>query len=649
MGMVVLHTSSLGTLKSTKLSVISACITIALLTVSCGTRTSESELSHDVDQPTRGTQAWNWSEVSDTSYHGVITPLLGLDNGQYLKSDHELTAWVQKWVDLIDTKIRAEHPEKMANTPKPNAKVIKQKSANAFVAPVPVCYNVKVKLKAGTPNGSNTVDNVYLDAKAGEFSAWPEQYTCVTTSNDKEELESFVASYNASSVGCKFQVSAAGVLEGNSKCLRNDDISDAVSAEKIVLLQTANYVTIHTGIFALMSEEALISVIAHELGHYYRSHVAGAMKDFDFFYTMGAQNTASRPRPEADKKELGDSAVAGATLLNATDSYTVVPGQKVRPELFMAIGSTIATACKTDTCPDTCKAAFTTMKSADFVANMETYPFAGLTPEMKDSYLDYEAKALSCMSDISIASSGSAMTANSVGYAKFKSFIESPVWPSWLSRIGAGGKRYIAQMGQLSSSRAGTSAPNGANLKIVNEALFTTFKAQDDESEDALKIAHEKRLGQYTAEQEADDAAAEWVNDVGVSPKHVVDAMRRLGKGTTTSLRGFILSEQDCEALWKRNWLDDNGKYAFVPIGDYSEVHHSSCYRMFNLDREIAAHDYVTPAPATPLLGEAGWRKMQEKAASLSADVPEVEINRDVADLLKQSSMGTCSYAYSFQ
>ncbi len=648
--MVVLHTSSQGTLRSSKVSVIAVCCMTALFAFGCGSSPTDSDLSHDVDQPTRGTQAWNWSEVSDANYHDVITPLVGLDNSLYLDKDHELTVWTQKWVDLFDSKIRTEHPAKLANTPKPNAKVIKQNSANAFVAPVPVCYNVKVKLKSGTPNAANTADSVYLNATEGEFSAWPDQLTCVAASNDKEEIKSYIASFNASSVGCKFSLSSAGVLEGNAKCALNADLAGAIAADKIVIFQTANYITVHTGIFGLMTEEALIAVIAHELGHYYRSHVAGGMKEFDFFYTLGDGNAAARPVPEADKKALGDAAVAGSTLLNATDSYSAVEGQKIRPELFMAIGSTILSACKTDECPDTCKATLTVMKSADFVSDIATYPFASVTPDLKTSYLDFEEKAVACMGDIKMAAVATTMKPESVGYAKFRSFIESPVWPAWLGRISASGKRFVAQQAKLAAIRAGAAAPAGATLNLVAAGISKDLKAQDDDSETALKTAHSRRLGQYTAEQEADEVAAEWVNDIGVSPKHVVDAMRRLGKGSVTSLRGFILSEQDCEALWKRNWLDDAGKYAFIPVGDYSEVHHSSCYRMFNLDREIAAHRYATPAPAAPLLGESGWRKVQEKAASLSVGLPEdgTAVRPEVVALLKQTSMGSCTYSSSF-
>lgn len=630
--------------QSSLLKSTSASFGLIILIAGCGSQTQESELLHDVDQPTRGTEGWMWSNVPDQSYHNVIAPLLDLDNGKYLAADHELTKWTQQWVDRIDAKLRQEHAAALVNTPKPIAKVIKQSSANAFVAPVPVCYNVKVKLKNGSENSANTLDNVYLDARDGEFSSWPAQYKCV--SGDSSEIKSFVNNYNAASVGCRFTFSGS-VLEGNSQCGRSTDIGSIVAAKKLVLLQTANYVTVHTGIFALMSEEALISVIAHELGHYYRAHVAGAMKEFDFFYTMDRNSTDSRPRPEPAKKQMGDAAVAGSTLLNGSDSYTAISTQTIRPELFMAVGTVVSKVCSSASCPTACKPVSTLIKSSEFVSAMSTYPFAEATPAMISVYKDFEEKAASCFAAIKMTSSDT-ITPTTIGYRKFVSYVSSPEWPTWLDRIGAGGKSYVARMGSLAASRAGSAAPSGQTLDRVLATLSKKFDGQDDAGEAALKAAYDAHLGQYTAEQEADEFAAEVVNDIGVEPKHVVDAMASLGKGSPNSLRGFSLGQQDCEALWRRNWLDDSGSYAFVPIGDFSEVHHSSCFRMFNLDREIAAHRYQTPSVDVPLLSASGWRSLQVTASNLSGEEEHAVDGHGVAPFMKKSSLGTCQYAGSY-
>lgn len=625
--------------------------TCVVMISGCGQTDSKdfSTPSHEVDRPTRGTEKWMWSNVSDDSYHGVITPLVGLDNTRYLGSDHELTEWVQGWVDRLDSSIRSEHPEKMANTPKPIAKVIKNGSANAFVAPVPVCYNVKVKLKNGTADDDNTADAVYLDARAGEFSSWPAQYKCVDGADGLAGIRSFIAAYNATSTGCQFSVSTAGVLEGSSECLRSDDLGDVVAAKKVVLLQTANYVTVHTGIFPLMSEEALISVIAHELGHYYRAHVAGSMNDFDFFYTLGQNNGTGRPVAEADKKEMGDNAVAASTLLNATDTYTAFEGQKIRPELFMAIGSVIDTVGSSNSGAAACKSAEEFINSDDFASSMGTYPFANASADLTAAYKEFETKAVACLKALKMASASGTINGTSIGYGKFLSFIEKPVWPSWLGRLSASGRNYVGKMNALAAARAGQNAPAGQTLGDVANVLSKKMKDQDDAGENALKQAHNARLGQYTSEQEADEVAAEWVNDIGISPEHVVDAMRRLGKGSTTSLRGFILGETDCEDLWKRKWMDENGAYFFVPIGDYSEVHHSTCYRMFNLDREIAAHSYQTPANNPPLLSSTAWLALQRRAAGLAESLEDEETSdsHEVADFVKKA-LGSCPYSHSY-
>lgn len=624
---------------------ILACL---IVTISgCGSQIQENDLLHDQDQPTRGKESWMWANVSDQNYHDVITPLLNLDNGQYLPANHELTVWTQRWVDRIDAKLRADHAAILVNTPKPIAKVIKQSSANAFVAPVPVCYNIKVKLKNGTPVPSNTADNVYLDASNGEFSSWPAQYNCIAGSNVTSEIKSFVANYNAASSGCKFTLDNSNTLEGNSQCGRSDDIGSIVVAKNLVLLQTANYVTVHTGIFALMSEEALISVIAHELGHYYRAHVAGAMSEFDFFYTMARNNISVRPKAELDKKQMGDNAIAASTLLNGSDANTNISGQNIRPELYMAIGTAITKVCASASCPAACKTADTLIKSTDFNAAMSTFPFAEATPAMTSSYQDFETKAGSCLRAIRMSSTDT-VTATTISYLKFSSYIAAPEWPAWLSRISDGGKKYVAKMSRLAATRAGNSAPSGQTLGAVVDALSKKMDSQDGSAESALKLAYDSHLGQYTAEQEADEVAAEVVNDIGLEPRHVVDAMSRLGKGSTNSLRGFSLGQQDCEALWRRNWLDTDGSYAFVPLGDYSEVHHSSCFRMFNLDREISAHHYQTPNINLPLLSAADWRSLQVKASGLSGEEELQHDGLDVAPFMKQSSLGTCQFSSSY-
>lgn len=629
---------------------------VAVAVVACSKHESHdiSTPSHEVDQPTRGTHAWMWSDVSDASYHDVITPLVGLNNSLYIDKNHDLTVWAQSWIDRIDSRIRSEHPEKMANTPRPFAKVIKNGSANAFVAPVPVCFDIRVKLKNGNANALNTLDAVYFDPKDGIFASWPMQYDCVSGVDHIDEIKGFVEVFNNASDSCKLEVNG-NTLAGNAQCLEGSDVVGAVAARKVVFFQTANYVTLHTGIFPLMTEEALVGVIAHELGHYYRAHVAHTAAEFDFFYTMGETNTDKRPVAEPAKKEMGDLAVAASTLLTNSDSFTTFDNQTIRPELFMAVGSMIAAVAAEEGSADTCAEAASLLKNSEFVAAMGTYPFADASVSMTSSYKKFETNANACLKELKLGE-GNELTADAVSYRKFVSLINTPTWPSWLREISAGGRSFVARMNALTVQRAGQTAPAGQGLNVADVVLAVSNKLneQDHVGYSALKAAHEARLGQYTSEQEADDIAAEWLNDIGIEAHHMVEAMRTLGKGTSNGLRGFILGEQDCEALWKRQWTNADGTYAFVPVGDYSEVHHSTCFRMFNLDREISAHNYQVPSDAqAPLLDAAGWKALQRKAANLVAfenvanESTESSDQPAVAGFIKKA-LKSCPYAHSY-
>jgi hypothetical protein len=130
--------------------------------------------------------------------------------------------------------------------------------------------------------------------------------------------------------------------------------------------------------------------------------------------------------------------------------------------------------------------------------------------------------------------------------------------------------------------------------------------------------------------------------------------MHSLGEGSSTYLRGFVLGQEDCDRLWKNDWLDQNGEYYFVPVGDYSEVHHSVCYRMFNLDREIKAHRHEAADVNLPAMGGAQWKRLQDTADSLGFTPPNVgggfsgRPESRVAKVARKGNMATCTYSYDY-
>ena len=57
----------------------------------------------------------------------------------------------------------------------------------------------------------------------------------------------------------------------------------------------------------------------------------------------------------------------------------------------------------------------------------------------------------------------------------------------------------------------------------------------------------------------------------------------------------------ECAKLLSAGWKDASGKPAYIPIGSFGDPHHGTCYRIYNLDRELRGHAYVTAsAPKKP-------------------------------------------------
>jgi hypothetical protein len=131
----------------------------------------------------------------------------------------------------------------------------------------------------------------------------------------------------------------------------------------------------------------------------------------------------------------------------------------------------------------------------------------------------------------------------------------------------------------------------------------------------SIEEATKRQLGYYTIEQEADEIALEFLALAGIPPTAAVNAWFNLSSklnSRTTSKPAIPMDE--CLRLRQNNWLDEKGQQIFVPVGDYRESHHSWCYRIRNLEAEIAAHKYVIQPRTIPVTN---WKLIQQQATSL--------------------------------
>lgn len=612
---------------------------------------SVSEMKHNVGEPVRSPRASQYAQMDADQYEEIMAPLVGVNPRDILPASNPLAKRLQYWVDAVDRQMRESHPEELALVPTPLIRVVKDSTANAFVAPAPVCYQVSVTLPGVTGRSGKSVDRVYLELADGLLSDFPEEFKCLEPEGGVAELKEILADANGKMGDCRYDVSSAGELSLSKGCKVDDTLKGVSKARQVIVMKTASYVTVFTGIVPLMSEEAIVAAVTHELGHYYRAHPTVQDSDFGYFYKLEAKQAAKRPEPDLSLKEVGQAAVESATALSSSDVMGRLEKQELRSELFFAAGSVVKSLCRSGKrCPATCKETYALMGSSEFEEGMGFFPFSDVEKVELAVYKKFEEGALACFEEVKFAANPKELEAASIGWDVVSDLVKTPTWPTWLDSLPGTVQRAVTKLNSANSERLAKNPPRATTLAEAFLAASTALADQDQAHMDVLLKAQRDGLGQYTIEQEADEFSAEWVAKTGVNPSSAVEAMRSLGKGSDTSLRGFILGEDDCEKLWKNGWSKETSDYYFVPVGDYSEIHHSTCYRMFNLEREIQAHDYTVAQTDAQTLSAAEWAKLKRMAASLS---PSEELLRLVADVpfltkFRNSYLKGCSYSPRF-
>jgi len=650
------YVSTLLDLTAYRLPGFSRAMTISLvaagaLNTGCSS-SSVSQTKHDLNAPIRDAAARNWQSATDRDYADIMAPLLGLNASAILPTGNPLVQRAQFWLDQIDASLRAKYPARLVDVPKPQAKVLKVGVPNAFVAPVPTCYNVPVQASSLVP-GSGAM--VFVDVKTGALAAWPNDLKCKDGEASQSGLavaEAFVKEFNTGAGSCKYSLTATGILRPNSACTRDPEVAAIGMSQGVVMMETSNFVTVHSGLLKIMSEGQFVSVLAHELGHYYRSHPTAKAGLYDYFYTLTPTEPDHKPVAELDKAALGQAAVAASGMLAAADNFLVVgPAQQLRSDLFVTVGSLVTQVAAISGAPEACSTAAAQLKSPSFKTAMGLFPLSKVSsPQLVEAYMASEHLLFGCLAALKFTAHG-ALDARSVSFDAIRLLASQPTWPDFLTSLTPPAQARLSVLNKLIEARIGDQAPHTTVALDAVLALSHAFVDQDKQSLGVLNKVHDLRLGQFTTEQEADDEAAEWIAGLGLDPKLGVESMRSLGAGMKMGLGGNILAEADCDRLWKAGWLGADGNYSFVPVGNFTDPHHSVCYRMFNIDREIKAHNLAVQGVA-PVATGPSWAELQATALSL---LPAAANNNSFAamPLVSPFVVGTgamsCSYSYMYQ
>jgi hypothetical protein len=611
---------------SLRSAVIVGSVLAGLFLSACGQQQSGSELTHNADEPVRDPGAFNWASVDDAEYRAFMAPLFGLEDN-FLPASHAVTKRTQFWIDQFDANLRARYPREMENVPAPSARVIINPSLNAFVGPVPVCIPVSGSW-AGA-NGNRTTEIAYFDVTTGEFSEWPEEQIRCREETDPRQarlvVQSIVDAFNRNSLTrCRLQVASARSgtlsLRSNADCSVGQDLDGIGSSGKIALMRTGSWINVYTGMIPEMGEAEFAGVIAHELGHYYRAHVTGPKELDGYFYRLQEANAPTRPERDPSLDALGERVVKGSAMVKTAGVFKSLRDQRFHSKVYLAVGSIGTQICAGGRdCNDECQAFADIVADRTYVSDTNFFPFRELSATGRRRYAEFETAAAACLATVPTTGQGS------IDWVTLATLVMRPTWPSWLTN-SQDITSTVEEFGRSTLSFVPAEAPrNVTHVASAYEALSEIIRAAELDSDRALREAYETRLGHYTFEQEADEISAEWMTQIGVDPNAAVGTYLSIGRWVASqgadSSMPFDVGVEECERLYRSGWRAEDGSYKYIALGDYSDPHHSFCYRAFNLDRDIRAHGFAVPRGVTPPQMDDGytWAEIQAMSASASS------------------------------
>jgi hypothetical protein len=128
----------------------------------------------------------------------------------------------------------------------------------------------------------------------------------------------------------------------------------------------------------------------------------------------------------------------------------------------------------------------------------------------------------------------------------------------------------------------------------------------------ADKQVADDHLGFYTIEQEADDFSLEVLAAANIDPQAAIRAQLDLGASFEASdgVNPGELTIAQCRQLEAAGWKDASGAAAQIPLGTVADIHHSFCFRAWNLTRELAAHKYAFDPSKHPMPPGGAWKAL---------------------------------------
>ena len=652
---------------------------VVLMAVACGPGgQNPSRLNHAPHMPVNSPRGWNWELETEAEFMARQTHQRdpAKASADYLAADHPMRQRLNMWVGQIYDAQVAAHPDLMRAVPRPTVLVQKSNTLNAFVDGKTVCLsNVALALGGDGP----VLKRVLLDE--GDLLDMEGIATCeATRTATRDEIAERIAN-NVLPHDCPVALedgatAADGtpqfILRPAATCSLGADLDGAAGAAVVAVTVTVPYVQVFSALVEKFSELEVVAILAHELGHYFRAHMATRWR-YDFAYRLTFVRDPLSPHEDFAKPFALDDpelvAVTGAarglsrdaSRLSALEArindkslrlgtFAPVPGQR-HPSSVAPLVQGLANLSWRATCAPELPAARCnwTCQAADRAGEEFSNPMSfalPLLPEQRDRYLAYEALADQCLGAVAVAARGDALAREQgslnlynlamvlafSGLKQYFPFDHEPKTALEFLQLVESGVRADNQ--PYDPARVVQLIKLKDRVKGVTDQAAAMHKATTD----LEQMLNRERIGLYSTEQEADELSLEFLAMIGLDPRLAIKLDVDL-----TRLRGDreITSGLSCSGLQAAGWMVA-GKPFIVPIGTM-EVHHQSCSRAFNIEREIIAHGYPeVSGPDQRPLASGDWSAL---VAPLAQGVPERFDDAAAAALLSNRPSLPCAFS----
>lgn len=568
---------------------------VATLIITGCTHSKASRVpAHDGATPVLSTSQFNWIELGYEDFRKYSQPA-PFRTGEKLKANDIISKRFQAWADRLHTKVKADYEAQAGQpftVPAPKVVILPASEANAWASGVAVCFKVPVRVASAGLNTKKTTGVLHLEAdnyyerKPNPFNPSP-----VNCYESKTSVHQFIAWFNSFNGKCRLEAEGQGVVIRGDGCASRFGADEATEASGIEYYAISNYIHFTSAMVALSaSEEGAIATLAHELGHYYRTHTIGMLigKRYDCWYQQSVP-----PRPGLPIK-LADSDRYAATLERLMPyPMPVLEGRQFAYVLRDFLTSRMYQPLK-NACGNVRKCACReALRMLDDSWRYEFSAFVYSVPEeTKRKYLEFERVLQTCAPSMPIANRQEWIQAYSTSFAA----------------------KFVKNL------------PLGDNLAVILETLNEKAMEADRELQEFEAGLVRERIGYYTSEQEADDFAVEYVSKIGLDPmtanleKFKQYQAREGFDAEDFSARNGGVSFEGCLQRRESGWSQP------VPIGSLTDIHHGGCYRLFNMDQEALAHGWKASDEPKPAF-KGTWTDVLKRAREVtpSGNIPAAE------------------------